>query len=336
MPSRFIRNAFTLIELLVVIAIIAILVALLLPAVQQAREAARRSSCKNNLKQIGLALHNYHDTHGVFPAGYYGRAGSGAQVTSFEIRATGWTMLLPFIEESALYDLYNFDCGIGGCVDSSGQGASASQNNFLDKTNIDAYLCPSMPGSNIVNTNPRGGHLDVTDTDGTWSSSYVFSSGGKYGTGSYDYWLKATTGSNTNAQGIMTANGKSKFRDVTDGTSNTFIAGEGATNDHGSDSSIWASDSSALPVRNLPFWAEGEFHSSRSTHLSPYPSIEECVNNTTGVTWQECRYIFGGPHPGGVQMILADGAVRFVSENIDRTTWQNLGAMQDGNVIGEF
>jgi len=329
------REGFTLIELLVVIAIIAILVALLLPAVQQAREAARRSACKNNLKQIGLALQNYHDTHSVFPAGYFGRANAGSTITSFEVRATGWTMLLPFLEESALYDLYNFDCGIGGCTDSSGQGGNASQNNFLDKANIDAYLCPSMPSSNLVHVNPRGGHLDVTDSGNAWTSSYVFSAGGKFDTGGYDYWLVARTGADANTKGIMHADASTRFRDITDGSSNTFIAGEGCTNDHGSDSTLWASDASALPTRNLPAWPEGEFHASRSTHFGPYPSVEECVNQT-GSTWQQCRYVFGGPHQGGVQMVFADGSVTFISENIDLTTWQWLGAMQDGEVVGEF
>ncbi len=156
------RRGFTLIELLVVIAIIAILIALLLPAVQQAREAARRSTCKNNLKQIGLALHNYHETHRVFPPSV---ASPGASSSSGIItNATGWIMLLPYLDQATLYQQYNFDHatgiygGEGNCptatkypVNSSppflaGTDAGIFANVALGATIIPVFYCPSDPG----------------------------------------------------------------------------------------------------------------------------------------------------------------------------------------------
>src|SRR6056297_544562 len=125
------RAGFTLIELLVVIAIIAILVALLLPAVQQAREAARRSSCKNNLKQLGLALHNYHDTHGMFPINW-GTGYDGTTNPTSSVQFSWMTYILPYIEESALYDTINFN-----------EALDDPNNNAAASTVIDTYLCPS-------------------------------------------------------------------------------------------------------------------------------------------------------------------------------------------------
>src|SRR6056297_4055498 len=125
------KRGFTLIELLVVIAIIAVLVALLLPAVQQAREAARRSSCKNNLKQLGLALHNYHDTHGMFPINW-GTGYDGTTNPTSSIQFSWMTYILPYIEESALYDTINFN-----------EALDDPNNNAAASTVIDTYLCPS-------------------------------------------------------------------------------------------------------------------------------------------------------------------------------------------------
>ena len=126
------RRGFTLIELLVVIAIIAILVALLLPAVQQAREAARRSSCKNNMKQLGLALHNYHDVHSCFPPGSFGNANSS--------RATNWrASILPFIEQGPAYDQINFETGSFW-----GHSGPFSGNVVLQTLRVETYVCPPV------------------------------------------------------------------------------------------------------------------------------------------------------------------------------------------------
>tara|TARA_R110002111_G_scaffold126741_5_gene191478 strand:+ start:61530 stop:62549 length:1020 start_codon:yes stop_codon:yes gene_type:complete len=333
------KTGFTLIELLVVIAIIAILIALLLPAVQQAREAARRSTCKNQVKQIVLALHNYHGTHKVFPAGYYSRDNPGSTATNLENRATGFVMLLPFMDQSSLYNLYNFDIGTGGGPDQSGGGQTFNQNAFLAKTKLPIFQCPSANTKLLnINTNPREGHLDASDTGSSYTSSYAFSSGNKYGAGNGAFWAIYTGITNSAEAGILTANSSTRIRDVTDGTSNTFILGEAEQNDLTTDTSgtVSAIDDSDVTIRRHAFWTEGQHHSARSTYMPPFKSIEDCVLSFAPGAWRDCTYSFGSPHIGGLHMGMADGAVRFVSENVNLSTWRNLGSMADGNVIGEF
>ncbi|MFH1299644.1 MAG: DUF1559 domain-containing protein [Planctomycetota bacterium] len=333
------KTGFTLIELLVVIAIIAILIALLLPAVQQARESARRSTCKNQVKQIVLALHNYHGTHKMFPAGYFSRPNPSSTVTSLQIRATGFVMLLPFMDQSSLYNLYNFDIGTGGGPDQSGGGQTYNQNAFLAKTKLPIFQCPSANSRLLsTNTNPRDGHLDVSDAGSSFASSYAFSSGNKYGTGNGQFWAIYFGSSNAFDSGIMTPNSGTRFRDVVDGTTNTFIVGEAEQNDLRTDYSgtVSAIDNGDVTIRRHAFWTEGQHHSVRSTFMPPFRSIEDCVLSFAPGAWRDCNYSFGSPHVGGLHMGMADGAVRFVSENVNLSTWRYLGSMGDGNVIGEF
>ncbi len=202
-----VRRGFTLIELLVVIAIIAILVALLLPAVQQAREAARRSSCKNNLKQIGVALHNYHDTHNAIPPAY--AASIQATGVLADPGPTGWgwgVMMLPFIEQGALYDAvrpntepFHEDFATAGTP-------GAAQRVQLQQP-IPTYRCPSAPGPNINNHRSNYG-----------TSNYVAIYGAHSGAGTQ-------TGA---GNGCMFYNSSINFRDLLDGTSNVIIIGERA------------------------------------------------------------------------------------------------------------
>lgn len=203
--SRGVRSkkGFTLIELLVVIAIIAILIALLLPAVQQAREAARRSTCKNNLKQIGLALHNYHDSHRIFPYGYNTVPGAGCADGTGDIR-TGWGFfILPFIDQAPLYQFCNTngasDCPIWhtttALIDTGGTGARAS---------IPVYNCPSDPMGGI-NTDISSGIFGKSNYKGVTNEAT---------SQAYTFGTSAVT---------------SRMRDFTDGTSNTIQVGEAAT-----------------------------------------------------------------------------------------------------------
>jgi len=189
------RRGFTLIELLVVIAIIAVLIALLLPAVQQAREAARRTQCRNNLHQLGLALHNYHDTHQLFPPGWVRSAGAN------DLRSTMWAMILPFLDEGALYNAYNF---------ATGAGALIVTNSTVTMANLAQYNCPSDSAPGLTSTYFR-------------QCSYV----GNWGVSNKENDTSHQSPTYTAKQyGPFSPNSKVRIRDVRDGTSQTLAVGE--------------------------------------------------------------------------------------------------------------
>ena len=190
------RTAFTLIELLVVIAIIAVLIALLLPAVQQAREAARRTQCRNNLHQVGLALHNYHDAHGCFPAAFY----AGPNATYSGTDGSGWgsgASLLPLVDEAALYNAINFNLAIGADANATARTGKLQQ-----------FICPSDRSPETVTT---GGTVQAAIS----VSSYV----GCCGTTCMHHHP-------SDGDGMMFHNSRVRIRDVRDGTSNTIAYGE--------------------------------------------------------------------------------------------------------------
>jgi prepilin-type N-terminal cleavage/methylation domain-containing protein len=196
------RRGFTLIELLVVIAIIAILIALLLPAVQQAREAARRTQCRNNLHQIGLALHNYHDTHRCFPPGQISghTAGIADLLYTYSGGATCFTLILPYMDESALYNAYNFDA----------PGTVGTANTTVTQSVLAQYLCPSDLDPSVGSYNCREGN-------------YAFSTG-MDDSCQFQYCPIVTT-----VRGPLFNRSKVRIRDIRDGTSNTFAIGEAST-----------------------------------------------------------------------------------------------------------
>ena len=325
------RRAFTLIELLVVIAIIAILVALLLPAVQQAREAARRSSCKNNLKQLGLALHNYHDVHNCFPEGNFGSVRDsctgGCAWRGFSVHA----MLLPFMEQSAIYDGMNFDLRY-----------DEAPNSTLKNTKIAGYQCPS---DNAY----HGGEAGV---------NYVVSAGPT------TFWGLAIG----DQVGMFNRNRTIRFRDLQDGTSNVIAMSEAL---HGDNASAYnpqqdlvrgqafpsgfpdvfatraqldsygttcSANTGSLHSHTRREWMNGiggqTVFNTLNTPNSQNPDCHPC----TGCGWYDSKGVWTARsrHKGGVQVLLGDGAVRFVGENIDFNTWQRLGHITDGAVIGEF
>ncbi|MCG6155784.1 DUF1559 domain-containing protein [Rubinisphaera margarita] len=345
------RKAFTLIELLVVIAIIAILVALLLPAVQQAREAARRSSCKNNLKQLGIAMHNYHDTHGVLPP--LSNAGLGSD----RAHQYSWTLhVLPYIEQSALYD------AIMGQAAGTGLPYSYNAFTFLgtNTTPIAGLMCPSdIVPSAFVNA----------------ALSYKASVG--------DHIFENDEASIT--RGVFRRNGRTGFRDITDGLSNTalfaeVVMGLADTRDTTTGVATFAPATAvadATPARcralvdpanpkqfltsativggganrcrGCRIW-DGRPHYS-ATVFAMSPNGPACLATTTGDNWSLST--LSSRHQGGVQVVLADGSVRFVSENIDagnqsgqisQTTGTAspygvlgaLGSIGAGEVMGEF
>ena len=320
---------FTLIELLVVIAIIAVLVALLLPAVQQAREAARRSQCKNNLKQIGLALHNYHDTHQVFPPGgisndsFFSRrptSGTGCIGPGRSYTYAPWTvMILPFLDDANRYAQFQFSqvfvASSNLPVDSATPPTNTNQILFEQSNN--RYQCPSdsNSGSGVNNTNYFG-----VQGGGTVSAALC------------------TTNSNLRAffaNGILYHNSNSRMRDITDGTSNTFLVGE----------TRYQQTQAGYPTAYMG-WASSDYFNASSGRPGVCAAAVNAINSPrtasgilhggNGNTYNVYSLTFGSFHTGGAHFLLCDGSVRFVSENLSLATYHQAGQRNDGQVIGEF
>jgi len=333
------RFGFTLIELLVVIAIIAILIALLLPAVQQAREAARRTQCKNNLKQIGLAFHNYHDVHLRLPPAY--TLGSGPILDS--ILGSGikgpddanlhlyTEFLLPYLEQSTMYNQINFSQAYMSPIDLSpfGLGTYTANNQAVMKNPVPAYMCPSTPRS--ANSFTAG--LDV-DGDGTpeisWQTGAMDYSpyGGVYGT----LWNTVSVGfPQADRDGIMSdGNGGMKLDHIKDGTSSTFILYELAgRNDEYRKGKKFGSNTTSgggwADITNAENWIKG---SSVDGSVSGGPCAINCTNRAG-----EGAYSF---HTGGIQIVLADGSVRFMSENVATGVFIDVATPNGGSVTPEY
>jgi len=361
----------------VVIAIIAVLIALLLPAVQSAREAARRAQCVNNLKQIGLGLHNYHQTNGVFPQGH----SQAAHLMPYTSGYAGWTewgaqaMLLPFMEQTPIYNAINFSFA-------GGYDTASLINGTSWRTIVASYLCPSdgnagrgnIPlGTGPPNTNSYRASVGTTTvpywsniTGGPGYSSCApdpFNiAGGQpgcepYSTGLFCYWI---------SYGI---------RDATDGTSNTVAYSESLVGDVSNPSvarnnnsvtgvtaaqTAYVPDASALPMATLL--------SALQQCMNAYKSNTN-ISNANGARWgwgattmsmfhtvvppnskqyafNSCRAECGGcgpddslvtnaqsHHPGGVNVLMADGSVKFVKDSINMVTWMQLGTRANGEVV---
>ncbi|QDV52989.1 DUF1559 domain-containing protein [Gimesia fumaroli] len=300
--NRHQRTAFTLIELLVVIAIIAILIALLLPAVQQAREAARRSTCKNNLKQLGLALHNYHETHRLFPPGMIYRvvtpSSPGGKRTPFCVH------LLPYIDQANIYNLYDHN------------------------QNWHATVHDPQPAGNGVRLVPIPVWQCPTDRESIWSANPDGSIRGNYAVN----WGQGTFGNQIKPSPFRNTFG-ARMRDITDGSSNTLAMME-----------MLKPETSADDYRAW-IWND-EPESVVMTRVGPNSSAPDLVTHCVSEAGRlPCTGSIAGPdrsnasrslHVGGVHALLCDGAVRFISENIDLNTWQSLSSMSGGEVIGEF
>ncbi|SFH79249.1 DUF1559 domain-containing protein [Planctomicrobium piriforme] len=320
-------RGFTLIELLVVIAIIAILIALLLPAVQQAREAARRSQCKNNLKQLGLALHNYESTHRVFPPGSLG----------YPFVWSAQAQLLPYVEQAGLQNLLNFSVPSMLAFGAGYNTTAVTQNDTAAKNRLALFLCPS-DGDGVANS-PYGG------------ISYPAS----IGSGINSTAVTTDDGSNSNADGVIFAQSRIGFKNVTDGTSNTVAFGEQLLGD-GTDSTPGASDyrrrvvqltmatqttDAACAAGSAPAWSgqrgakwiNGHLADTMYNHyFAPNAKVPDCHNDYHNFCLTSAR----SAHVGGVQITLVDGSVRFVSENVHLPTWRALATRNGDEVLGEF
>ncbi len=330
------RPGFTLIELLVVIAIIAILIALLLPAVQQAREAARRTQCKNNLKQVGLALHNYADVYGAFPIGVNGSDPGGWGV-SF------WVLLLPYMEQSAVFNNFAFS---GQSPGYTGQGVGNTINGPLVRGKTFTFLaCPSSPLPTLADT---GAGIQ------TAIAQYVGISGAVDDATVPPLFLNSTATPNLpsdncctctvqgiHARGGVLLPGKTVgFKDMIDGTSNIMAVSE---------QSDFAKNAAGQQTRinNNHGWmmgtgAVGENSNQRRFNLTTVRYPPNAVKAIGGTTLQGVCLNDGAnnglfsPHVGGVQALLCDGSARFISENIDLVTLKRVATRNDGQVTGDF
>jgi prepilin-type N-terminal cleavage/methylation domain-containing protein len=339
MHSSCVRRGFTLIELLVVIAIIAILVAMLLPAVQQAREAARRTECRNNLRQIGLALHNYLDAQRVFPPSYCAVPGVTTTVGG---QWSVFARILPYVEQANLQNLINWSV------------AYSTQPNVAT-TRVPTYLCASEV-NDVVRVNPSTGIAR------DYPANYVVN----FGT-----WMVYDPTSGTGGDGSFFPNSSLSPAAFLDGMSNTLCASEArAFTPYLRNTS---SDPGPVPPMDPNFaaavtgdgccigpslqantghteWADGLCQQSGfTTVFTPNTRIPHVVGGVEYdidfVSWREgthaTRVAYAALparsyHEGIVHVLLMDGAARAVSENISRTTWQALGTRAGGEVVGEF
>ena len=312
------RRGFTLIELLVVIAIIAVLIALLLPAVQQAREAARRAQCQNNLKQFGLALHNYHGTHRVLPLGRCVK------------RLSTHAHLLPFLEQPALHEATDFNVSW-----------DHANNEFARGTHVEMFVCPTDPNSTVPSGWARTNYRANQGSGILWGLPPSDSSDPNYG-------MPAPNGPFMLDRTV-------RLGDITDGTSHTAAFSEHPVGDFNNSvasetDTFWPQtnpstaleawqDCEAIDPSDLSHqrvsdvgapWLEAYHSTTLYYHVSP-PNGRSCMYPPGRIATAARSY-----HTGGVQVLLCDGSVQFVSESIDLVLWRGLGSRNGGEVLGEF
>ena len=290
-------GGFTLIELLVVIAIIAILIALLLPAVQQAREAARRTSCKNNMKQLGLAIHNYHDVHLCFPMSARSGVTAGGPSSGFS-----WiTMALPYFDQAPLFNQLNLNYKL--------TENTVTNNRTLIETPLPTLLCPSDPTQAVRSDLANWWAWPGEPTAGTVGrgpagvTCYMGYQGDWFDTEPPDGMFERSP------------RRKVRMRDIIDGTSNVMAVGERSPS-----YSPWCAWAAGNGV-----WIVDRYRINQIRETEPIPNAAE----VGGV-----KYGAISMHEGGIQVVFADGSVHFLSENMDHTTYQQMGRHADGLPVG--
>ncbi|PQO38666.1 DUF1559 domain-containing protein [Blastopirellula marina] len=340
-------RGFTLVELLVVIAIIGVLIALLLPAVQQAREAARRMQCSNNLKQLALAMHTYESSYRSLPSGGNGGGSTMASSNAFSVHAR----LLPFVEQSSLQDLIDFRQPVLA-------GSPPGFSNPAAKELVSMFLCPSDSAPERAEV--KFGTMSFgTDLPGT---NYMANTGTGISAAGKAYYDPAFP-----TDGVFFFDSSTRFADLTDGTSNTVVLAESLRGP--------GQDLTSTPLTNLPkpyrlaanlsagrsrlgtspggvdpMFAEADIQGATewrgdrgfpwiwgqasatlfNSYLTPNSNLPDAYAHSRG--WFAARSL----HPGGVNAAMADGSVKFVAETIEVTTWRGLSTRGGGEVVGEY
>ncbi|QDU59740.1 hypothetical protein Pan216_05720 [Planctomycetes bacterium Pan216] len=322
------RLGFTLVELLVVIAIIGVLVSLLLLAIQQAREAARRAQCINNLKQLGVALHSYHESHNTFPPGYVSSASiaSGCPTQTLQNNGAPWSVLiLPFLDETARYDRFNFVENFTAINEFPAEGSRTSTNHVEWLKRLAKFQCPSDPatGRRFNNSNYLGvqgggaGSLAACAVDG--SRRFFF------------------------GNGILYHNSRTQFGSISDGSSKVFMLGEtryqptlGHLPHGGFPEGYyvigWASSGRFAGGASLPNSLAGAVLPINSI---PGSGSEPQVSGYDHLFKYFSR-VFGSFHPGGAHFLMADGSAFFVSESVDEDLYQTSSIRNDGLPLERF
>jgi len=328
------RRGFTLVELLVVIAIIGILIALLLPAVQAAREAARRSQCTNNLKQIGLAMHNYENTYKTLPMG----AWSLNPVNRWPSNGTNWrTAILPWIEQGAVFQQLKFTDGTENLFGAGGPGAGipgfTGACQVLRGLMVQVYQCPSsviLPFDNPPNGNNRDRALNIhyVGNMGAMPCPGPDPNRGVYGCNIY--------GGRVCDNGMLTPNEPWRFADAIDGTSNTFLVIEqsglvGNDNITANYYGGWygARHSSPPRVNCSDLWVTGITCIRYAPNLKVAPPGRNNAPAGANRPYAD-NTIINSNHPGGLNVVLVDGSVRFISDTIEYETLTRLAVRYDG------
>jgi len=343
MKRRVSRPAFTLIELLVVIAIIAILIGLLLPAVQKVREAAARMSCTNNLKQIGLALHGYHDANNMFPAGYVDGNTSTTSTPDNDV-GPGWgwaAKILPFMEQGNVSNQINFSQGVG-----------LGNNTAISQQPLKIYQCPSDGNQQNFTVWPTAvvvAHGNYVGCNG-WVECFA-NAGGNYQPSSDGGAAEDgdTGGTGSAGDGFFYRNSQTRIASVTDGLSNTIMVGERCSTHS---PSTWTG---AVTGGRCPAWM------ATVPTTTPYTPQAQAPNTGNGTAYDNADYdealvlghgnathlpnadqpfydpdTFYSLHTGGANYLFGDGSVHFLNSGIDPYTYQHLCTIAGGEVLGNY